>query len=232
MAFRPLTAKAPAVLLREAKPLKAILGHAQRLGHLQRLLESQLQPAAREHCHVASWREGSLLLIVTDGHWATRLRYQQKRLQRALQQLDVFVSLNRIQSDRRNDPFSYSSRLVSNLVGVNLSNLAFYGVALETQPTDRTELDFRLSDLHLRNRIAQLPLRTINTIPEDDVRDTRSSHLGQALDINHYWQMFPLAYEGKRVQLNTLTSLSYFRAGSALEIGDDYQLTIGVTLSY
>lgn len=141
-------------------------------------------------------------------------------------------NLNRIQSDRRNDPLSYSSRLVSNLVGVNLSNLAFYGVALETQPTDRTALDFRLSDLHLRNRTAQLPLRTINTIPEDEVRDTSSSHLGQALDINHYWRMFPLAYDGKRVQLNTLTSLSYFRAGSALEIGDDYQLTIGVTLSY
>jgi hypothetical protein len=82
--------------LREAKPLKAILGHAQRLGHLQRLLESQLQPAAREHCHVASWREGSLLLIVTDGHWATRLRYQQKRLQRQLQMFDEFASLTRI----------------------------------------------------------------------------------------------------------------------------------------
>ncbi|APC17859.1 RNA-binding protein [Pseudomonas frederiksbergensis] len=96
MAFRPLTARAPAVLLREAKPLKAIFGHAQRLGHLQRLLESQLQPAAREHCHVASWREGSLLLIVTDGHWATRLRYQQKRLQRQLQMFDEFASLTRI----------------------------------------------------------------------------------------------------------------------------------------
>ncbi len=96
MAFRPLTAKVPAVLLREAKPLKAILGHAQRLGHLQRLLESQLQPAAREHCHVASWREGSLLLIVTDGHWATRLRYQQKRLQRQLQMFDEFANLTRI----------------------------------------------------------------------------------------------------------------------------------------
>ncbi|CAI8967899.1 MULTISPECIES: DUF721 domain-containing protein [Pseudomonas] len=96
MAFRPLTARAPAVLLREAKPLKAILGHAQRLGHLQRLLESQLQPAARAHCHVASWREGSLLLIVTDGHWATRLRYQQKRLLRQLQMFDEFANLTRI----------------------------------------------------------------------------------------------------------------------------------------
>ncbi len=96
MAFRPLPARAPAVLLREAKPLKGIFHHAQRLGHLQRLLESQLQPAAREHCHVASWREGSLLLIVTDGHWATRLRYQQKRLQRQLTAFDEFASLTRI----------------------------------------------------------------------------------------------------------------------------------------
>ncbi|MFL6964866.1 DUF721 domain-containing protein [Pseudomonas alvandae] len=96
MAFRPLPAKAPAVLLREAKPLKAIFGHARRLGHLQRLLDSQLQPAAREHCHVASWREGSLLLIVTDGHWATRLRYQQKRLLRQLQAFEEFANLTRI----------------------------------------------------------------------------------------------------------------------------------------
>ena len=53
-------------------------------------------PAAWEHCHVASWREGSLLLIVTDGHWATRLRYQQKRLLRQLQAFDEFASLTRI----------------------------------------------------------------------------------------------------------------------------------------
>ena len=35
-------------------------------------------------------------LIVTDGHWATRLRYQQKRLQRQLQAFDEFASLTRI----------------------------------------------------------------------------------------------------------------------------------------
>lgn len=96
MAFRPLNARAPAALLREAKPLKALFSQAQRLSHLQRLLESQLQPAAREHCYVASWREGTLLLVVTDGHWATRLRYQQKRLQRDLQALDEFSSLTRV----------------------------------------------------------------------------------------------------------------------------------------
>lgn len=97
MSFRPLPAKAPAALLREAKPLKALFHQTQRLDHLQRLMESQLQPAARAHCRVASWREGCLLLIVTDGHWATRLRYQQRRLLRQLQTLEEFATLAKIQ---------------------------------------------------------------------------------------------------------------------------------------
>lgn len=96
MAFRPIDARQPAVLLREAKPLRALIRQAERLSQLQRLVESQLQPAAREHCHVASWREGCLLLVVTDGHWATRLRYQQRRLQRQLVIFDEFASLTRI----------------------------------------------------------------------------------------------------------------------------------------
>ena len=96
MTFRPLPARAPAALLREAKPLKALFNQAQRIDRLQHLLESQLQPAAREHCHVASWREGCLLLIITDGHWATRLRYQQKRLLKQLQALEEFATLTKI----------------------------------------------------------------------------------------------------------------------------------------
>lgn len=96
MAYTPSPARPPADLLRQVRPLKLLLNKAQRLVHLQRLLESQLQPAARAHCHVASWREGTLLLVVTDGHWATRLRYQQKRLQRQLQVLEAFTSLRRI----------------------------------------------------------------------------------------------------------------------------------------
>lgn len=96
MSLRPSPARAPATLLREAKPLRALFSEARRLDRLQQLVESQLQPAAREHCHVASLREGSLLLIVTDGHWATRLRYQQRRLQRQLQSMEEFAGLSRI----------------------------------------------------------------------------------------------------------------------------------------
>ncbi|OEC47205.1 RNA-binding protein [Pseudomonas sp. 1D4] len=96
MSFRPLPARSPVALLKEEKPLRALFDQAQRIDHLQRVLEGQLQPAAREHCRVASWREGCLLLIISDGHWATRLRYQQRRLQRQLQALEEFANLTKI----------------------------------------------------------------------------------------------------------------------------------------
>lgn len=96
MAFRPHTAREPLVLLREARPLKALFSQTLRITQLQRLLDSQLQPAARAHCRLASWREGTLLLIVTDSHWATRLRYQQKRLLRDLQVVPEFAGLSRV----------------------------------------------------------------------------------------------------------------------------------------
>lgn len=96
MSLRPLSARAPAALLRETKALKQLLGEAQRLDHLQQLLESQLQAAARPHCRVAAWRDGCLLLIVTDGQWATHLRYQQKRLLRQLRTLREFENLAKI----------------------------------------------------------------------------------------------------------------------------------------
>lgn len=96
MTFRPSPARPSAALLRESRPLKSLFGQAQQLVRLQHLLDSQLQPAARGHCHVASWREGCLLLIVTDGQWATRLRYQQRRLQRQLLTLEAFRGLSRL----------------------------------------------------------------------------------------------------------------------------------------
>ena len=96
MSFRPLDAKAPALLLRELKPLRELLHSAEQLNRLQQLLDGQLQPAARPFCRLASWREGILLLIITDSQWATRLRYQERRLLRQLQGLAEFRGLQRI----------------------------------------------------------------------------------------------------------------------------------------
>lgn len=96
MTYRALPANSGADLLRKAKHLRGLLGQAERLARLQQLLLLQLQPAAREHCHVASFRDGSLLLVITDGNWATRLRYQQRRLLRQLQALEQFQGLQRL----------------------------------------------------------------------------------------------------------------------------------------
>ncbi|WP_437883492.1 DUF721 domain-containing protein [Pseudomonas sp. LRF_L74] len=97
MRKRPHTARSPISLLNQAKPLRAMLDQAQRLGHLQTLVDAQMEPAAREHCRVASWREGCLLILVSNGHWATRMHYQQRRLQSKLQVLPEFAGLVRLQ---------------------------------------------------------------------------------------------------------------------------------------
>jgi hypothetical protein len=96
MAYRPLSARTPVAWMQKARTLNYYLQKVDHLSHLQRLLELQIQPAARPHCHIASWREGTLLIIVTDGHWATRLRYQQKRLHKSLAEFPEFSNLIRI----------------------------------------------------------------------------------------------------------------------------------------
>jgi hypothetical protein len=97
MSLRPPPAKTATALLHENKPLRALFSAAQRLGKLQALVEAQLEPAAREHCQVANWHDGCLLLLTSNGHWATRLHYQQRRLQRALLALPEFAGLQKIQ---------------------------------------------------------------------------------------------------------------------------------------
>ena len=135
--------------------------------------------------------------------------------------------LNAIQSDRVADPETYSTGLVSAFVGVDLRNLAFYGIGLDSQPRPRQQLDLRLTDLRLRDEDGELPLRA----SADGERS--GSHLGQTLDLNYFWEMFPLAYESRQVQVNALLSLSYFRAGSAVRgLDNDYQASFGLVLRY
>jgi alginate production protein len=136
--------------------------------------------------------------------------------------------LNAIQSDRVADPQTYSTGLVSAFVGIDLNNLAFYGIGLQSHPQPRHRLDLRLTDLRLRDPDLNLPLR----VADDEGRD--GSHgLGQTLDLNYYWEMFPLAVDQRQMQINALFSLSYFRAGSAVRgLDDDYQASFGLVLRY
>lgn len=96
MSFHPLDARRPGDLLRTHSTLKGLFNQARAVERLQLLLESVLEPAAREHCRAASYRDGLLRLLVSDSQWATRIRYQQKRLIRQLQAYTEFATLTKI----------------------------------------------------------------------------------------------------------------------------------------
>ena len=96
MAFYPLDARRPNDLLRTNTTLKRLYAQAKAVERLQSLVETQLEPAAREHCKVASLADGVLRFVVSSSHWATRLRYQQKRLVRQLQAYKEFATLTKI----------------------------------------------------------------------------------------------------------------------------------------
>lgn len=96
MSYRRIKAQQTQNLLQNSTALRRLVERAQALDRLQSLLNQCLQPAAREHCRLATYQAGSLTLIVTDGHWATRLRYQQKRLLKQLQNLPEFHDVTRI----------------------------------------------------------------------------------------------------------------------------------------
>ena len=96
MAFHPLDARRPTDLLRTSSTLRALLEKSRQLERLQALFQSRLDPAAREQCRVASFETGVLKLVVTSSQWATRMRYQQKRLIRDLQTFNEFATLTKI----------------------------------------------------------------------------------------------------------------------------------------
>ena len=96
MSFYPMDARRPGDLLRTHSTLKGLFHQARVIERMQVLVDSVLEPAAREHCRAASYKDGLLKLLVSDSHWATRLRYQQKRLIRQLQAYSEFATLTKI----------------------------------------------------------------------------------------------------------------------------------------
>jgi len=96
----------------------------------------------------------------------------------------------------------------------------------------------RVTQLNLRDADGTLPIRMNGDQRSQRNREitqgTQGSgrNVGQMLDVNYYWKMFPVALDGKHLDINALVSASYLNAGSALETGDDYQLSLGVVVSY
>ncbi|WP_095151430.1 alginate export family protein [Pseudomonas sp. Irchel s3b5] len=136
--------------------------------------------------------------------------------------------LNNIQSDRVTNKETYTNGLLSSFLSVDLHNLAFYSVAVETQPKPRNSFDVRLSDLYLRDADGGIPINVA-----DDLTATGSKSLGQILDTNYYWQMLPINLHGQQLHLNLLASAGYFWSGNAVKgLDDDFQVSLGVVLRY
>lgn len=147
-------------------------------------------------------------------------------------------NLNRIQSDRVIRPSSYSTRLTSSFVRVNLYNLKYVGVALQANPTPRSSLDFRVSSLYMRDANSDLPIYV-----DSEQRRARSSairlgqhssgkSLGQVVDAGYYWKMFPVAYDGRHINMNGLFNVSYFRAGSAIKRDNELQISVNFSVNF
>lgn len=140
---------------------------------------------------------------------------------------------NDLQSDRVSGRETYSSGLLGSFIGINLRNLAFYGLAVETQPLPRHYFDIRVSDLYLRDGEGELPLRVSPELLATPGAITGDEALGQVLDLNYYWEMFPTALAGRQLSFDLLLSGGYFMAGDAIRgLDDDYQLSFGAVVRY
>lgn len=96
MSYRPIKTQKTQTVLQNSAALRRLVARAADLDRLQSLINQYLQPAARAHCRLATYQAGTLVLIVSGGHWATRLRYQQKRLLEQLQNIPELSEIRRI----------------------------------------------------------------------------------------------------------------------------------------
>ncbi|MDP2242822.1 alginate export family protein [Pseudomonas sp.] len=192
------------------------------------LLDGSVELAGGEKQDRNGWALlGELGKHFTERPWSPRLALYGGITDKPDDSNDGFY-LNAIQSDRVANPETYSNGLVSAFIGVDLRNLAYYGIALETRPQPRHFLDLRLTDLHLRDADGDLP---INLAEPAERNGSRA--LGQTLDLNYYWELFPYAVQDKHVQINALLTASYFRAGDAIgNLDNDFQVSFGVVLRY
>jgi alginate production protein len=192
------------------------------------LLEGRVELASGEEQDRNGWALlGELGKHFTERPWSPRLALYGGLTDKPDASTDGFY-LNAIQSDRVANPETYSSGLVSAFIGVDLRNLAYYGIALETRPQPRHYLDLRLTDLHLRDADGDLPISLA-----EPAKRGGSRSLGQTLDLNYYWEMFPYTVQDKHVQINALLTASYFRAGDAIgNLDNDFQVSFGVVLRY
>jgi len=136
--------------------------------------------------------------------------------------------LNPLQSDRVSNEESYSNGLAGNFVRLNFSNLLFYGVVYRSRPQPRTWLDVGVFDLQLRSKDGTLPIAVA-----PGKLDPEATELGQVIDLNLYWKMFPGTYDRNPLNINWLLSGGYFIPGDAIvDTSNQFQISTGVEVRF
>jgi hypothetical protein len=85
------------ILTTGEKALKPLLKKLDELEKLQIFVKTQIEPPLNEHCRVANYRDGCLILTVDSAAFATRLRYEIPDLLEKLRSVPRFCGLKTIE---------------------------------------------------------------------------------------------------------------------------------------
>lgn len=76
--------------------LGSLLAQSERLTQTEHLIKTAIPKPCREHCQLASYRNGTLSLQADSAAWATRLRYQQQDIINQLASSNDFSGIKHI----------------------------------------------------------------------------------------------------------------------------------------
>lgn len=86
------------ILQNEHKVLQPLFVKLKRLEELEQILKTHIDPKFVNHCRIASFSEGMLVLMTESALWATHIRFAVPELLKKLRHHESFQSLTQIQT--------------------------------------------------------------------------------------------------------------------------------------
>jgi hypothetical protein len=130
--------------------LERLITRAVAISHLNTSLHSILDNTLKNHCNVANFTEGKLILLTDSPAWISRLRYQIPSLLKQLQQLSEFKGL--IQIKLRIQP-KYVERKKRQLHREPISKIAASCLTTLADSVQDKELQIALRQLASRSNL-------------------------------------------------------------------------------
>lgn len=129
--------------------LEKLITHAVEISHLNTTLHSILDNILKNHCVIANFSNGKLILLTDSPAWISRLRYQIPSILTQLQQLPEFKGITQIKLRIQpkyieQKPQSFHREPISKIAASCLSTLA--------DSVQNTELETALRQLASRSK--------------------------------------------------------------------------------